>query len=494
MGTGKQRSKFAMGVLILGVFMSALDNGIIAIALSSINYSFHISEVQGTWGITLYTLGMAIATPIIGKLADKFGRRKLFLIEIAIFGLGSLLVALSPTFLMFLLARMIQSVGGGGIFVIASSHILSTYPKKAQGRLLGALGAVNGIASVVGPNLGSLILNLTGRWNWLFLINLPIAIFVIVAGWLVIPETIGSHVKSLDLKGLTILSVGIFSIMLAITNLQSGHLLGSLLTPQVWGAGLVGIGLFVGFVLVEKRISPRFDPFLPYHLLANKGFLLTLLMGLLSGMLIAIFVFIPSFVGQVYGVSANNSGIWMSGIGLGSILGAGIDGTLVSRLGAAKTVIVSGGLSAMGFAMIAFLSPAAGWFLATSTLAGFGFGMLMGAPLSVLMAQFADQADNGVALGTLSVSRQVGLTIAPTIYATIIQSGFSRLSLTTPLEEYYRNLLAKATGSHSDKLATFYQIAQQAYQHLFVVAVVISLIILAGGWILIRRRGSKNIA
>ncbi|AFR99261.1 multidrug-efflux transporter [Lentilactobacillus buchneri subsp. silagei CD034] len=382
----------------------------------------------------------------------------------------------------FLVARMIQSVGGGGIFVIASSHVLSTYPKKAQGGLLGALGAVNGIASVVGPNLGSLILNLTGRWNWLFLINLQIAIFVIVAGWLVIPETIGSHVKSLDLKGLTILSLGIFSIMLAITNLQSGHLLVSLLTPQVWGAGLVGIGLFVGFVLVEKRIAPRFDPFLPYHLLANKGFLLTLLMGLLSGMLIAIFVFIPSFVEQVYGISANNSGIWMSGIGLGSILGAGIGGTLVSRLGATKTVIVSGGLSA------------AGWFLATSTLAGFGFGMLMGAQLSVLMAQFADQADNGIAFGTLSVSRQVGLTIAPTIYATIIQSGFSRLSLSTPLEEYYRILLAKAAGSHSDKLATFYQIAQQAYQHLFVVAVVISLIILAGGWILIRRRGSKNIA
>lgn len=150
--------------------------------------------------------------------------------------------------------------------------------------------------------------------------------------------------------------------------------------------------------------------------------------------------------------------------------------------------------AAVGFAMIAFLSPADGWFLATSTLAGFGFGMLMGAQLSVLMAQFADQADNGIALGTLSVSRQVGLTIAPTVYATIIQSGFSRLSLSTPLEEYYRNLLAKAAESHSDKLATFYQIAQQAYQHLFVVVVVISLIILEGGWILIRRRGSKNIA
>lgn len=122
---------FAMVILIIGVFMSALDNGIIASALTSINYSFHVSEVQGTWGITLYTLGMAISTPIIGKLADKYGRRKLFLIEIAIFAVGSLLVALSPSFTLFLAARIIQSVGGGGIFIIASSHVLSTYPKEA---------------------------------------------------------------------------------------------------------------------------------------------------------------------------------------------------------------------------------------------------------------------------------------------------------------------------------------------------------------------------
>lgn len=84
--------------------MSALDNGIIASALTSINYSFHVSEVQGTWGITLYTLGMAISTPIVGKLADKYGRKKLFLIEIAIFALGSLMVAMSSSFILFLAA------------------------------------------------------------------------------------------------------------------------------------------------------------------------------------------------------------------------------------------------------------------------------------------------------------------------------------------------------------------------------------------------------
>lgn len=479
---------FAMVILIIGVFMSALDNGIIASALTSINYSFHVSEVQGTWGITLYTLGMAISTPIIGKLADKYGRRKLFLIEIAIFAVGSLLIALSPSFTLFLAARIIQSVGGGGIFIIASSHVLSTYPKEAQGGLLGALGAVNGIASVVGPNLGSLILNTTGRWNWLFLINLPIAIFVLIAGFIAIPETKGSHIKRLDLKGLIFLSLGIFAVMLAITNLQSGHLLASLLTPQVWGILVLGILSFGIFVMLEKRVSEKTDPFLPYQLLKNQGFLLTLTMGLLSGMLIAIFVFIPSFVEQRYGVSADNSGIWMSGIGLGSIVGAGVGGTLVSKLGAAKTVVVSGILSAIGFGAIGFFSPSTGWFLGASTLAGVGFGMLMGAPLSVLMAHFAGPKQNGVALGTLSVSRQVGLTIAPTIYATVIQNGFSRIPMKESLEAYYRQLLQSTAQDQAGLLRIFYRTAQAAYANLFVVAIVASLIIAVGGWYLKRRQ------
>ncbi len=476
----------ALIILIVGVFMSALDNGIIASALSSINYSFHVGEVQGTWGITLYTLGMAISTPIVGKLADKYGRRRLFLIEITIFAIGSLFVALSPNFPAFLAARIFQSVGGGGIFIIASSHVLSTYPKSAQGGLLGALGAVNGIASVVGPNLGSLILKLTGHWNWLFVINLPIAVLVIIGGVIFLPETKGDTGKKLDLKGLVALSFGIFMIMLAITNLQSGQLLQSLMAPKVWSVALVGVIAFGIFFQFEKHISPALDPFLPYNLLKNRGFLLTIIMGLLSGALIAIFVFVPSFVEQRYGVSAATSGVWMSGIGLGSIIGAGVGGQFVSRLGAANTTILSGGLSAIGFGLVTFMSPNLVWFIISSTAAGIGFGMLMGAPLSVLMTKFANEKYTGVALGTLSVSRQVGLTIAPAIYATVVQLGFRSLNTSHSIESYYRSLLNSVGNGAA--LENFYHVAQAAYQNMFLFAVAFSTLIFIGGWLVKRLR------
>lgn len=470
--------------------MSALDNGIISSALSTINYSFNVSEVQGTWGITLYTLGMAISTPIVGKLADKFGRRKLFLIEISIFALGSLLVALSPSFVFFLGARLVQSIGGGGIFIIASSHVLSTYPKEKQGGLLGILGAINGVASVVGPNLGSVILNTTGHWSWLFLINLPLAAFVLISGFLVIPETKAAAVNQLDYKGLVLLTLGILSFMFAITNLQSGSLVESVMQPQVWGIFLLGLLLFALFIQVEKGVKSNVDPFLPYQLLRSRGFVLTLFMGLLSGALIAVFVFIPSFVEQRYGISANNSGVWMSGIGMGAIIGAGAGGALVSKQGATKTIIISGLLSTLGFGLVAFLSPSVWWFLASSTIAGIGFGMLMGAPFSVLMSEIASEKDSGVALGTLSVSRQVGLTLAPTIYATLVQQGFNGINMegSTSVEQAYRQLQEMSAGIEKNELLNaFHHAAAGAYQQMFLFAVAASALILLGGSYLRKR-------
>src|SRR5690625_2797503 len=185
----KNKKDLGFIILLIGVFMAALDNGIISAALTTINSSFNVSATSGSWGITLYTLGLAVATPIVGKLADRYGRKKLFLIEIAIFTVGSLGIALSPNFTFFLAARLLQSFGGAGIFIIASSYVLSTVRKDKQGSMLGMLGGMNGIASVIGPNIGSFLMDITGTWHWLFLINIPIGILLLIGGSLILKET-----------------------------------------------------------------------------------------------------------------------------------------------------------------------------------------------------------------------------------------------------------------------------------------------------------------
>src|SRR5699024_7300707 len=236
---------WAIALFTIGVFMAGLDNGIISTALTTISNSFEVSPSWGAWSITLYTLGVAISVPIIGKFSDRYGRRRLFLIEITLFGVGSLLVALSPNFAFLLAARFIQAIGGGGIFIIGSSHILSTLPKKKQGRALGMLGGMHGLSAVIGPNLGSVVLTITGSWQWMFLINLPIAAFLLIVGYFKIEETKPGTESALDYGGIVLLSGSILAMMIGFTQLDSTAFLQSITHPFVFVGVIGGILLFM---------------------------------------------------------------------------------------------------------------------------------------------------------------------------------------------------------------------------------------------------------
>src|SRR5699024_9409976 len=276
----KQSSVFQISfiVLLIGVFMAALDNGIISAALTTINSSFDVSATAGTWGITLYTLGLAITTPIVGKLSDRYGRKKLFLIEIIIFTIGSLGVALSPNFSLFLAARLFQSFGGGGIFIIASSHVISTFTKDKQGSMLGLLGGMNGIASVIGPNIGSFLIDLTGTWHWLFLINVPIGIMLVIGGFFYLEETKDKIMAKIVFLVISLLSVSILSFMFAVNNLGSGNLLDILFNWSVLGLLVLGIIIFSALIVVEKKSDARnVDAILPYSLLSKPTYSITMI-------------------------------------------------------------------------------------------------------------------------------------------------------------------------------------------------------------------------
>jgi len=427
--TKAKSQKWAITLFTIGVFMAGLDNGIISTALTTINDSFGVSPAWGAWSITLYTLGIAISVPIIGKLSDRFGRRRLFIIEIAIFGVGSLLVALSPNFIFLLAARFIQSIGGGGIFIIGSSHILATLPKDKQGKALGLLGGMHGISAVIGPNLGAVILSLTGSWHWMFLINIPIAIFLVVFGYLKIEETKPGTEKPLDFFGTVLLTFGILALMYGITNLNSQALLQSIANLAVAPFLVVGFLLFVLFVLHERRVEERDgDPIIKFSLLKNRLFQVTLILGLLSGGFLAGIIFIPSFVQQVLQVPAEKAGYWLTPMALASGIGAGLGGYLTDKQGAVKTIIYAGVIGVIGFFFFPFWVDGLGTFIVASVLAGIGLGILLGAPLNVLVGESAASNEEGSALGTLSLIRQMGLSLFPTLYAGYIAGAFTNIA------------------------------------------------------------------
>lgn len=498
-------ANLSFSVLLIGVFMAALDNGIISAALTTINSSFDVSATLGTWGITLYTLGLAVTTPIVGKLADRYGRKKLFLIEITIFTVGSLGVALSPNFAMFLGMRLLQSFGGGGIFIIASSHIISTYSKKKQGSMLGLLGAMNGIASVIGPNIGSFLIDITGTWHWLFLINVPIGIMLVIFGWKFLQETKDAVMAKIDFLGISLLSFSILTVMFGVNNLGSGAFTESLLSWGVLGLLLLGIAIFTVFLVVEKRneSGDTIDPILPYSLLKKKTYSMTMIMALLSGTFIGAVIFIPSFAQQILGISAAKSGYWMTPLALASGIGAGGGGYFVDKQGPVRTIILAGIISIIGFGGLAFFTTTKLAFVIFTVIGGIGFGFVLGAPLTVLTSNAA-KTQKGSAIGTLSVSRQIGLTIAPTIFGAFIQNGFSKLGTIIPskLQEYgidtsnipTDKLTELSSGNYGDLeskilsipdpevqkalLAAFDEAAHQAYMPIYLFTVIMAAIMI----------------
>lgn len=437
--------------LLIGVFMAALDNGIISAALTTINQSFDISAQMGSWGITIYTLGMAVTTPIAGKLADMYGRKKIFIIEVILFGLGSLLVALSPNYTFFIIARLIQSFGGGGLFVIASSHIISTYTKEKQGSMLGGLGAMNGIASVLGPNIGSLLINISGTWHWLFLINVPVAVMIIIFMFFKMPETQEAVKNKIDKYAILIFSFSTLLMMFAINNIQTSNITSSILSLSVIGLFILAIIGYVIMIFVEyKNVDTDIDSFLPFYLLKKPAFSVVLIMGVLSGMLIGSIIFIPSFVENVLHVKAANSGYWMTPLALASGVGASMGGKIVDKKGPIFSLVIASIISIIGYGGLALLTYSTIPFLVFSIIAGLGFGFTIGAPMTVLATKSANSdKNNSTVIATLSVSRQVGITIAPTIFTTFIQFGYSQMG------NKIKNSLDSAHFSIKDIPSTF---------------------------------------
>lgn len=418
--------RLTMMTLMIGVFMGALDNGIITSSLTTLIHSFEVSPSWGAWIITIYTLGLTISVPIVGKLSDRYGRRALFLIEISLFGIGSLLVALSPTFTFLLIARFFQALGGGGIFILASSYILDTFPKERQGRALGMLGGMNGIASVLGPNIGSLILSVAGSWHWLFLINIPIAILLLILGSKSLEKQEVRSTSRLDIAGILVLSGASLSLMYGLTQLKGTSFKDVLTSASFLTFVLVGIAMYVLFFFLEKRVETKgTEPVLPISMLKTPTYRWSLVLALLSGGILASVIFIPSYVEQYLGVASSMSGYWFTPLALAAGIGAAMGGIVIDKKGPTFTMFAASIIAMIGYVLFPLWVEHTWQMVIASIFVGIGFGTLIGAPINMIATEHI-QGNKGVALAGVSLIRQMGMTIAPTIYASFLTRGFAQ--------------------------------------------------------------------
>lgn len=431
--TAPKRWKLVLVLYLAGIGMGALDMGIVNPARTVIQNGLGVDDKVGVWVFTIYTLAYAAAIPVIGKIADIIGRKPVYVLAIGLFGLGSLGCGLAQDFSslgLLLTSRAIQAIGGGGMVPVATAAVGTIVPPPKRGMALGLVGMVYGVASVFGASAGSLILDIAGQenWQWIFYINVPIAIVVVGLGIWALPKETQDSSRRLDLPGILVLVVMTTSILWAFQNLDFTQIGDSLKDRNVWVALVVFLILLPLFWVIEHRVA---DPIINFKYFGNINVGSTLLMGAVAGILMMTVMFIPQFAENCLRLPSGAGGYPTIIIGVGSAIGSPISGRLTDRFGPRRILGVGTAISTIaGIMLIFWASPHPG-IISTSLsifVMGLGLGFLMGAPLTYLILHLIPGSDANSGQATLSLIRSLGTTLAPAILVGLLATAMGGLS------------------------------------------------------------------
>ena len=431
--TAPKRWGLVLALYLAGIGMGALDMGIVNPARTVIQNGLGVDDKVGVWIFTIYTLAYAAAIPVIGKIADIIGRKPVYVLAIGLFGIGSLGCGLAQDFSslpLLLTSRAIQAIGGGGMVPVATAAVGTTVPPAKRGMALGLVGMVYGVASVFGASAGSLILDIAGQanWQWIFYINVPIALLVVVLGIWALPQELENSARKLDLPGIFFLVIMITALLWAFQNLDFTQIATSVQDKNVWLGFLIFLALIPAFWITENHAE---DPIINFKYFATINMATTLLFGALSGILMMTVMFIPQFAENSLRLPAGAGGYPTIIIGVASAIGAPISGRLTDRFGPRLILGLGTAIAAAaGFLLIFWASPYPG-LLSTSIsifVMGLGLGFLMGAPLTYLVLHLVPETDANSGQATLSLIRSLGITLAPAILVGLLATAMGGLS------------------------------------------------------------------
>lgn len=431
--TVPERWGLILALYLAGIFMGALDMGIVNPARTVIQNSLGVDDQAGVWVFTIYTLAYAIAIPVIGKLADVLGRKPIYVLAIALFGIGSLGCGLAQDFQSFgllLASRVVQAVGGGGMMPVATAAAGTIAPPAKRGMALGLVGMVYGVASVIGGSAGSLIMDIAGteNWQWIFYINVPIALAVVVLGGLFLDRDRTEAGRRLDIPGTVLIVVAITALLWMFQHLDFTDISGSFQDSNVRVSLLIFAITGVIFWVTEHRVH---DPLINFDYFMNVPVGVTLLLGMVAGTLMMTVMFIPQFAENSMRLPTGAGGYPTIIIGLASGLAAPISGRLTDKLGPRFVLGLGVIICALsGLLLIFWTSPYPG-FLSTSLsifVMGFGLGFLMGAPLTYLILHLVPSRDANTGQATLSLMRSLATTLAPAIMVGLLATAMGGLS------------------------------------------------------------------
>ena len=410
-------------VVSLGFFMTLLDLTIVNIAIPNLITKLHASLDDVLWVINAYALVLGVLVFTAGRLGDLLGPRIMFTSGIAVFTAASAACGLAPSPGWLIAFRAVQGLGAAMLMPQTLTIITNTFPPERRGAAFGVWGAVAGVATIAGPTLGGLLVT-AFDWRWIFFVNLPIGVIVLLITPVIIPELRLGRRHRIDIPGVLLASAALLAICYGLVEGQKynwGTITGIISIPLVRAAGLL---LLIAFLVVQKLTQDK-EPLVPFAVFRDRNYtVVNWVSGILAIGMMGIFLPLTIYLQSVLGFSALKAGLTMAPSSLVSMFVAPVAGRMTDKIGG-KHILMSGLIMfGAGMGWLALIAqPASTWptFPAPLVLAGLGMGCIF-APMVTVAMRNIDPRMAGAASGVLNTVRQVGMVIGTAAVGALLQN------------------------------------------------------------------------
>jgi EmrB/QacA subfamily drug resistance transporter len=406
-------------VVVLGMVMSALDTTIVNVALISLSRDLHTGLDNVQWTVTAYLLSLAAVIPVTAWATRRFGAKRLFVISIVLFTVGSALCGASTSVGELIAFRVLQGVGGGLIMPIGMTIVVRSAGMERLARVMSAISVPIVLAPVVGPTIGGLLIDHAG-WRWIFYVNLPIGVIALVAAIRLLPADRAEDAGRLDVLGLILAATGLVGITYGLAGVGSA----SVTSAKVMVPLVAGVLLVAGFVVRSLRVA---YPVLDVRLYKNKAFsAASLTMLALGAAMFGGLILMPLYFQIVRGEDAVQTGLLLAPQGVGSAIAVWGASRAIERFGGGLTSLAGGIIGIVATLPFIFVGghTSLGWLSTALVLRGFGVGLSsMPAMTSAYRALRPEQVND--ATPQLNVLQRVGGSIGTAILTVILQHHLS---------------------------------------------------------------------
>jgi len=404
-------------LLFTGVLMGALDISIVGPAIPSIEKTIQMDGRELSWIYSIYILFNLVGISLMARMSDTFGRRLVYIAAVAIFGLGSLVVALAGDINFLLLGRAIQGFGSSGIFPVAIAVVGDVFPVEKRGRALGLIGAVFGLAFIMGPFIAGFMLRYF-EWNALFLINIPIALLIILFAFKMLPATQPARRPVVDWSGIVLMAVILTSLTLALNNIRVDRLTESLGSWSVLPFLMLVLLLTPILLMLEKHQA---EPVLNVKLFYSRQVRIVGFIAFGVGLFQSTIVFLPKMAVDLFGVAPSQASFMLLPVVMATALGSPLGGRLVDQIGS-KIIIVTGLFiaSLALFLLGALAKNITVFYIAESLL---GFGLSLRASLNYIMLNEVPATERASTQGVLLIFISVGQLAGAALTGAVVASA-----------------------------------------------------------------------